>query len=192
MICCSSTRIHPFVRILQRKDRTSSLSLSLVSFFLRRWNKFFISGCYKSSNPSFFCADRILPGAKPRGASSRALRRRKISDVLRVSSYTIYALLSGVNNNQPSLSCASLLSLAVPLGTKPHLADISLAPFRAVRPALSSITSGRFVSVTSALRYRPTDSSLFRVQIFLLTRPAFLPDAPVGALAANARAGLST
>lgn len=97
-----SMKLYTHIRkvVLREKNEIEPRSSSLV--FLGRQNKCFISEYRKSGDSSFFFCDGDyfligLPGSSY--VYTHRVARRKISDVLRVSS-TIYALLSGVNNNQ--------------------------------------------------------------------------------------------
>lgn len=156
----------------------------LLVFLKKKQNKFFTNEYRKSGDSSVFFAMKDTSRSRGLARSSCTPAWRKISDVLRVSS-TIYALLSGVNNNQPfplllkeEGEGTKLISLIFPLLSSPSLG---------LRPTLSSITSGRFVSVTSAPRYR-SEIPLLACAIFLLVCPAFLFNPRVGALAASAAA----
>lgn len=152
--------------MLREENEIEPRSSSLV--FLGRQNKCFISEYRKSGDSSFFFCDGDyfligLPGSSY--VYTHRAARRKISDVLRVSS-TIYALLSGVNNNQPFSLLQEEENVLNPITDIPSAPLFSLSSPLELRPTLSSITSGRFVSVTSAPRYRPPISLLASRAIF--------------------------
>lgn len=117
--------IKSIVHIRGNEDQTSPLSLSL-----RRQNKFFISVRRKNRDSSFFSS------LAPKNTSwsrrePRLARRRSAQKFLMFCEFlrTIYALLSGVNNNQPFPSARRKALNPI--------ADISLShPLRRIAPGV--------------------------------------------------------
>jgi len=139
---CSTIRTQLHVRTKYQAGTKIKCSLS----FSEGRTNFSLANTVKAAIRLFLCDERYF--LKSSRLAREPRRRAKFLMFCGFLRTTIYALLSGVNNNQPPFS----LSLP-PLWWKAvnSITDISLPPFPELNPrALSSITSGWFVSVTSA------------------------------------------
>lgn len=164
-------------RITQRRRS----NVRRLSFFLSRGGtNFSLTDAVKAA---------FRPFLRPKGTSwsrerldlARRAARRKISDVLPVSSYTIYALLSDVNNNQP-----------YPFGVLRHgHSRKALNPITLIFPSHSpGLRPGVILNYKWPLRFGnersalpAADSSLFPWDFFA-NHPAFLSGAAAAAAAA--------